>query len=247
MHIGPCKLCCNKRELVQSHIWSRFGYKRYTADLSKGGQFIDLREGRAHNKQYTEEWMCEECEERLGVAETYTAKWLSNLESQPDVPHQYDCRLVKFVASISWRTTLFLDRDPAIKSIHFNGAMKRWRQFLHDRKRTVLPYSQHVFPVFDRHTGLHKMLGGELCEDFVISQLGPLLMVGLFNRPGSSPSEIKVWRASELNPGGGTVEPLQAWIVGRGGNTPKSLIRRLVRRNELAAKVGKEMQAAREL
>jgi hypothetical protein len=122
MKVGQCKLCGKQAELVRSHIWSRFGYKRYASDSSKGGQFVDLGKRKTHNKQYTKEWICTACEARLGEAEDYTARLLTRLEAQRDAPQEYDDRLLKFVTSMSWRTALYdLDRHPDHADKHARG------------------------------------------------------------------------------------------------------------------------------
>ena len=107
MTVGPCKLCYKHRELQESHVWPRFAYKQYTSDPSKGGRFVDLGKGAAHNRQYTREWLCVECEQTLGLAEHYTARWLVRLGEHPDQPHDYDVRLLQFVTSVSWRTAVY--------------------------------------------------------------------------------------------------------------------------------------------
>ena len=60
MAIGTCHLCGQRRELVKSHVWPSFAYKRYVSDLKKGGQFFDLQTGnRNAQRQYTQPWFCE--------------------------------------------------------------------------------------------------------------------------------------------------------------------------------------------
>jgi hypothetical protein len=247
MKVGQCKLCYKQRELVESHVWSRFGYKKYASDLSKGGRFVDLSKRETHNRQYTEVWMCKECEARLGKAEDYTAQLLTNLEKQPDKPFEYDELLLRFVTSMSWRTALYhLDGHPGLADEQVKGALKRWRDYLLDKKRDVRPYSQHLFVVFDKEVGLHKGLGGEPHREdgFVLSHIGPLFMVGLLGRRDLSSSDRKVWEASELRPEGGTIVPISEWHVGKGGNVTMVLVRRLVKRIRHAIKIAKEMYAA---
>jgi hypothetical protein len=59
---GRCKLCNHRKDLVESDIWSRFGYKLYAADQDRGGVFADLKELRIQGKRYTEPMFCQECD-----------------------------------------------------------------------------------------------------------------------------------------------------------------------------------------
>jgi hypothetical protein len=247
MTVGQCKLCGQHKELRQSHVWSRFGYKDYAADLAKGGRFVDLGKRRVHHKQYIEEWLCEECEAILGQTESYTAQLLRRLEARPDAPQEYDHRLHKFVVSMSWRIALYhLHGQPGRANAQVKPALKLWREYLLGKKREVRSFSQHLFVVFDKEAELHKGLGGELYLDdgFVLSHVGPLFMVGLLGRSHLSLSDIKVWEASELHPAGGTITPIREWHVGKRGNATYKLTLRLYQRVCLAIKARKEMHAA---
>ncbi len=64
-------------------------------------------------------------------------------------------------------------------------------------------------------------------DGLVLSQIGPLFIVGLLGRSYLSLDEIKVWNRSELLPGGGQVTPIQEWRVG--GNITLRFARFLAR------------------
>jgi hypothetical protein len=97
--------------------------------------------------------------------------------------------------------------------------MKQWREYLLDKRKDVRPFSQHLFVVFDRVGKLHMAMGGQVYREdgYVLSEIGPLFMVGLFGRKGVSLPEIKVWEASELRPKGGTVTGLKEWRATKTG------------------------------
>ncbi len=78
---AACHLCRNMSELQNSHIWSKFGYKRYVSNQEKGGSFVDLMESRKHNKQKTDKWFCKECEQQF--EEGYAANVLRQIEETP--------------------------------------------------------------------------------------------------------------------------------------------------------------------
>src|SRR5262245_56817273 len=98
---GQCHLCNELGELEESHVWRKFAYKDYAADLSKGGQFLELGQGKLDNHQFTYHWFCRSCEERLGRAEAFAAQLLRRFCQKPDSPVEYDERLLYFAVSIS--------------------------------------------------------------------------------------------------------------------------------------------------
>jgi hypothetical protein len=75
------------RLLEDSHVWSKFAYKRFVANPHKGGQFADLHEQRLTNKQYTRYWFCRACEERLGASESYASQLLTRIDQAPKQDH----------------------------------------------------------------------------------------------------------------------------------------------------------------
>jgi len=124
--------------------------------------------------------------------------------------------------------------------------MKRWKDYLLDKKSDVRPFSQHLFIVFDQELNHHKGLGGDLYlrGGLVLSHVGPLFMIGLFGRRGFSLSDLKLWNASELRPEGGEITALSEWHVGKGGNISVKLYRLLKRRVQLGIETVREMHAA---
>jgi hypothetical protein len=106
MAFGNCQLCGRRRDLKDSHILSKFGYKRYVSDLSKGGSFIDLAKGQRTNRQYTEYWFCWDCQQRISQSQHYVAKMLDKIHQEPDDLVTYDGRLLRFATSISLRAAM---------------------------------------------------------------------------------------------------------------------------------------------
>jgi hypothetical protein len=104
---GRCKLCDHKKDLVESDIWSRFGYKLYAADQGRGGVFADLKELRTQGKRYTEPLFCQKCDnETLSQHEKKAADWCRMYDKVPQSPRDYGPWLLPFLTSLSLRTVL---------------------------------------------------------------------------------------------------------------------------------------------
>ncbi len=235
---GRCELCGQFRELVDSHVWPKFAYKKFVSDLSKGGVFVDLGKGRMSNLQYTRPWFCKHCDNVvLGRVEGYASAFCTRIQKRPSEPKAYDDRLLRFAASVSWRTTKSdLERYAREVSLRAKAAMDRWRQYVRGRKSSVKPFSQHLFVVFDPIVGWHKSLGGQLFprQNLVLSQVGPLFIVGLLDRRKMPLADLRIWDQSEILPTGGTVNPVSAWVVGK---TVTLDFARLLGRHESATKM----------
>lgn len=138
---GQCHLCDEFAELEESHAWPKFAYKDYAADLSKGGQFLELGQGKLDNHQFTYHWFCRSCEERLGHSETYAAQLLRRFCHQPDSPVEYDERLLYFAVSISWRGVRAVQEQRGALPVGVTAACRKWKQFLRGDARRVEPFS----------------------------------------------------------------------------------------------------------
>src|SRR5262249_47177199 len=116
MPIGNCHLCGQRRELIDSHVWPKFAYKRYAADQSAGGSFVDLGKMRIHNLHEKRPWFCQDCDGvTLSQFEDYAAQFCRAIEARPTDPRPYNDRLLKFAVSISWRTSKLFLEDPGFK------------------------------------------------------------------------------------------------------------------------------------
>ncbi len=182
MPTGICALCKAYRELQLSHIWSSFGYKRYVANQKRGGAFLDLPKQKSHNKQVKDYLLCAECEQRLSRNETGAAGFLDQVAKSPASAHNYDLSLHDFAVSISWRAALYLGADMEL-------ACDQWRRYLLGKRGDVGAFTQHAFIAFGqdipgRDVEWHKSLGGQVFvkERFVLSRMGPLLIVGHFEK-----------------------------------------------------------------
>jgi hypothetical protein len=230
---GRCKLCDQQRDLVDSDIWSRFGYKLYAADQAQGGVFADLKTLRIHGKRYTQPSFCQKCDnETLSQHEKKGAEWCREYDRMPQSPRAYGEWLLPFLTSLSLRTVLSASNSMKDEAI-YRPAMRHWRHFLLSKRRDVLPYSQHLFIVFDRELGSHNGMCG-WCNPkkrFVFTQFGPLWIFALLERGNLSLGDLRVWDHSQVSRVGGTIEPVSAWHEGKTITT--ELLKFLFERREI--------------
>jgi hypothetical protein len=217
MTLGRCKLCDQQGDLVESHIWPQFGYKLYAADQARGGVFADLGELKIHGKQYKEPLFCRKCDnETLSQHEKHAAEWSRAYDPKPESPREYGEWLLPFLTSLSLRTVLYRS-NPSNDEVLFRPAIRHWRHFLLGKRRDVLPYSQHLFIVFDRELGSHEGMCGwcNTKKQFVFTQFGPLWIVALLGRGHLSLRDLRVFDHSQISRMGGRIEPVSAWHEGK--------------------------------
>jgi hypothetical protein len=216
---GTCRLCGETAALLNCHVWPRFAYKDFVSDRTKGGSFIDLKKGIPTNVQEKKPWFCTDCDQRrIGNAETYAAEFCRTLTKAPTSAHKYEGILQTFAVSISLRTAmLYMEGHRLARYSELKAACGVWKEFLLGRRKAgIMPYSQHLFVVFGEQVGWHRGLGGYPFVEagLILSQVGPLFIVGLTNRRRHEKSDWRIWRRSEITLAGGSVEPISAWRVG---------------------------------
>jgi hypothetical protein len=249
---GECKLCGGHAQLVESHIWPAFSYKRYASDLSKGGRFADMMRVNYSNSQYQEYWFCAQCDnELLGGMEKYAADFCAQLAEGAVNSYAYNNTLLPFVTSISWRVALFhIELDKLQLNVEEKAALGTWKDYLAGRKTGIQPYSQHAFVAFDQDQGLgrHRGIGGEVypAAGLVYSRLGPLHMVGWLDRRILNPAEQAIWARSELSPTGGTITQIATQEV-RDQMIAPSLLKLLDARWERTLEIIKEFAKSKGL
>jgi hypothetical protein len=153
----------------------------------------------------------------LGKDEKYVAEFCERLAKAPTDVYDYDRRLSRFAVSISWRTAKFWHERLRHKADErAKKAYKRWKDYLRGRTGQLGQYTQHLFIVFDPEVPLHKGLGGQVfVEDrVVLSQVGPLFIIGLLDRSQLSGKDIEMWSHSKIYEDGGAIKPVLEWRVG---------------------------------
>lgn len=217
---GLCHLCRRPNLLKESHVWSRLAYKRYVTNPGGGGQFVDLHDQRLSNRQYTRYWFCDGCEGILGKSENYAARFLDRMALDPKKEHPYDEHLLPFIISISWRSLKFHTPGDHPRAVEGPWAAARvWRRYLLGKQGGIKSYTQHVFNIIDNPFGLDKMLGGVAPDrsGLVLSQIGPLIMVGILEPEKLTDDERAVWGNSQVRASGGIIKPLMDWQRWRKG------------------------------
>jgi hypothetical protein len=212
MITGVCRLCCKKRDLLDSHVLPSFAHKEYVADQAKGGVFGDLSQLKFHSKHNTQPLFCEECDNgRISPHESKAAKWLREIAKIPSAQAAYEGWLLPFVVSLSLRSALYYQiAKPGANTSVINPAIRQWRQLLLEERSDVLPYSQHAFIAFDQENGLHNGLGNWIDPEkgFLITQVGPLWSAALLSRKGLTLKDIRTWERSIVLGSGGTLDPI---------------------------------------
>jgi hypothetical protein len=192
----------------------------FISNLSKGGQFAKVSEQdgtEITGRQVTKYLLCDECEGRLSDAETSVSQILRKMENNPTGSHRYDKRFLRFVTSISWRVMQFkLDHLNRGILEHQFPACKYWRHYLRGIRNDVAGYSQHAFLVFDPKTEMHRILRGDIHpeQNLVISQAGPLLIVGRLSKDRQNKADADIWAKTEVNRSSGVLTHLHEWRVG---------------------------------
>lgn len=217
---GLCHLCGEPVILEDSHVWPKLAYKRYATNPGGGGQFVDLHEQEIRNRQYTRDWFCRGCETILQKSEDYAARFLDRMASDPKKEHPYDERLLPFIVSISWRSLKFHTPGDHPRAVEGQwDAARVWRRYLLGKRGGLGTYTQHVFNIISNPFGLEKMLGGAVPDrsGLVLSQIGPLIMVGILEPGELTPEERAVWGNSQVRASGGVIKPLMDWKTWRTG------------------------------
>lgn len=113
---GSCRLCCEVRELRDSHILPSWMYdhaRRGPDGYQPGLAFLDGKTGKAvlMTKHVTEHLLCGECEQRLGDWDAHLSKllvqadgsfpWLADLEIGSSRADQD--AVIRFAYSVVWR------------------------------------------------------------------------------------------------------------------------------------------------
>ncbi|MEQ8786211.1 MAG: hypothetical protein RIC55_07925 [Pirellulaceae bacterium] len=210
---GACHLCGQVKSLQNSHVVPRFGYKRYVANHARGGRFVDLEAGYAHNRQLKRYWFCKSCEGQF--AETHAGTFLSNVDSSPNEgSYPYSGDLLRFAVSLSWRCAKY--NKPATQSHPDRGLLTRpmryWKDFLRQRKLSPNPYSQHAFIAFGENipeinAEWKQTMGNQIFpeERIVFSRIGPMVVFGFLDKRHLNRTERRICEGSELSCASGVV------------------------------------------
>jgi hypothetical protein len=160
---GTCRLCRQRAELQLSHILPAFVYKW----LKKDGFIRHSAEiNRRTQDGAKEEWLCSACE---GLFNGWETKFSNRLfrplcygDALPTI--SYRDWLLKFCASVSWRSLLYLREQ--VRLTHFSAgqltnadiALETWAAFLRGEREHPGEFEQHLVP-FGPINGLGEIKG----------------------------------------------------------------------------------------
>ena len=150
---GSCRLCGELGELQESHVIPSFVYK-WLKETSATGflRFSDAPNKRVQDgyKQY---WLCLSCEQRLNVWETqFATNVFHPLSNDGGERVKYDAWMIKFCASISWRTLLKiqesgLEHFTPSQRVTAEQALAVWSKFILGKLPHPGRHEQHLLPL----------------------------------------------------------------------------------------------------
>jgi hypothetical protein len=223
--VEKCKLCLKERELQESHIVPSFVYK-WLKDTSATGY---IRFGQAPNKRtqdgYKVHWLCRECEQRLNVWETRFATHIFhpiNKDGGQKIP--YGDWLLKFCASVSWRTLLMMKEKNYLNDFSnaqheaADAALGAWAAFLLGETSNPGRFEQHMImfdavdpdgttlqgmpPNFNRYilrtVDLDAVRSNSMT--FVLSKMGKFFVLGFIDA-----MYPRQWAGTKINANAGTI------------------------------------------
>lgn len=152
---GNCRLCQQPADLQESHIVPSFVF-RWLKSTSPTPFIRNTREPerRAQDgvKRY---WLCQDCEQALGVYEKkFASKIFHPITKTDNHPVAYSEWLLKFCVSVSWRALLLASEEKsfvgfsAAQRLSAEEALHVWREFLCGRAVKPGGLQQHLL-IFD--------------------------------------------------------------------------------------------------
>jgi hypothetical protein len=209
-----CHLCRLNPPIENSHLMPAFAYKRYVADQTKGGRFLNLLENVQHNKQLTRAWFCKECEGRFG--ERHTAMLMDHLD-EDRYGCEYTADLLRFATSMALRMCILelTEGDgAAAQDLILRRLRGVWRDHLMDRRPDVRPYTMHACVLADRDSPLPTRIGAEFAYVYrmVTVQIGPLFIFGMLDDKTNAGRYEKIaLDRTELTSAGGVLPTITRW------------------------------------
>lgn len=188
-----------------------------------------MRFGQAPNKRaqdgYNEYWLCRECEQRLNVWETQFATHAFHPINEDGATKViYGDWLLKFSASVSWRTLLmmtekaYLDDFSATQHEAVANALNTWRAFLLGKLPHPGRFEQHMIvfdavkaegttlqdlpPNFNRYVLRTVDLDAvrNSSTAFVLSKMGKFFVLGFIDM-----TYPRQWKGTKINANHGTL------------------------------------------
>jgi hypothetical protein len=219
---GACRLCNQHARLQLSHIIPAFVFK-----WTKKDGFI--RHAPTINQRVQdgakEQWLCSACEALFNGWETKFANTIFHSAVSAGLPTiSYGEWLLKFCASVSWRSLVYMRQQSRLESMSpeqvrlVDFAQQTWSEFIRGERDHPAEFVQHLVPFgpvrgemgvkfppnINRHLlrGVEIDLGRSPSVMFVFSKLGPLAILGFIQL-----DHPERWVGTKIKLRGGTIRP----------------------------------------
>jgi hypothetical protein len=226
---GTCKLCKKQSKLKVSHFIPKFVGK-WVKKTSVTGY---IREGRSVHKRAQdiakEHWLCGECEELFsGWERSFANKVFFPFVDKGKCVAEYESWMVKFCASVSWRTLGFITskNDRSTKPKEYNEALDKAEKclsaFLQGKTSELYQYEQHVFPLerieSTTEMGLPSNINryflrtmamdiiGNSTDTYIYTKFPSFIILGFIRV-----KESELMKSSKIELGEGTIKPREYW------------------------------------
>jgi hypothetical protein len=220
---GQCQLCNRYTELQLSHVLPAFAFRW---QKKSGGH---IRHSATINQRVQdgakEYWLCSECEGLFNVWETSFSNAIFHPTNSDGLPSiSYEAWLLKFCASVSWRSLLYLRQQTRLEELTqeqmrlADQAQETWAQFLRGERPHPGKFEQHLVPFgpvrsrpgIELPPNINRYLlriieinfGRSASAMFVYSKLGRFAILGFVQL-----DYPKQWIGSKVRLRGGVLKP----------------------------------------
>jgi hypothetical protein len=219
---GICKLCNEQASLMHSHVLPAFVFKW----LKQAGH---IRHSQTPNRRSQDgakkHWLCRKCEDVLNSYETpFATRIFHPYDRDQAVGVRYTEWMLKFCASVAWRSLLFLQEETLFSEFDERQAelaemaLQTWARYLRGEYKHTGVFEIHMLPFGEimghRGTGFPSNINrylmraieinagssGSTC--FVYSKLGPFAIFGFIEL-----KHPKQWKGTKISERSGWFGP----------------------------------------
>lgn len=149
--MNKCRLCNEEKKLEESHIIPKF-IGKWLRKTSATGYLRSLDTPNIRRQDlFKTHLLCKSCEDILSNDESYFANTIFHPymnEQEISYSFQYDHRLIRFCAGLSWRSLVYLTE---VLNDENHDEIEKYKSklqsFLLEKSSNVDQYEQHLFPL----------------------------------------------------------------------------------------------------
>ncbi|MBR1200020.1 hypothetical protein JQ574_28920 [Bradyrhizobium sp. AUGA SZCCT0158] len=243
---GACELCGKTAPLMQSHVLPAFVFKW----LKKSGH---IRYAETPNRRtqdgIKQDWLCRDCEDLFNSFETpFAGQIFHPYDANPSIRVRYGGWLLKFCASVSWRSLLYLKREGHLTQLNerqlasADDALLTWSRLLRGEYKHTGAYEVHLLPLgeIEDSRGINFPpninrylartvdinLGASESVCFTFSKLGPFAIFGFIESlyPQQWKGTNVLYKGGSFGPGKYTL-PIQLvdYLIDRAARTKSAM------------------------